>query len=470
MTYRKTQLPIHTLLSGMVVFFLLLSGCQEPIEIIDPIDTETTFDNQSDLFELLYKVTLLDGSLDNILDDGSCVQVILPVDLAFGTETFTIASQDDFQTLAIKMSTMGLSTEELVFQYPIKIKTSHYELLTVSNRDELEEYTDECIRDGSDMDIECVDLVYPIDLTTYNKLTEESSSETVDSDADFHGFLKNMSSDDLVSFDFPVSLISYEGTDLIASANSELVTTLSSFESACDEQDDIEFDFEVDLQFIEWLIQNDWYIHHFYDKTQLYPELRALKISFKEDGTIYLDSEITDNSWSVYEFEDDLELQLSFTDEPLTLANVNWMVAAYTEEKIVLKKSEADDSENHYLILSTVPKTIFNDFESTLSGSAWQIDVFTRNTEEDSEDISEDSIEYVLLFKDDGGLVIEYQEERLEGVWFSIFEESLVINIEESEIDDLNREWKIISFNGDQVALEYLEDEEQTLSLVLIPL
>ena len=176
MTTLKTRLPVYFLWTGMLVSFLFLIGCQQPIDIEDPVDTEKTFDKESILFELLYKVTLLDGSGDNLLDDGSCIQVVLPVTILFESESFTVNTANDFEALALKMSSFGINPEDLDYQFPIRVRDTHHHELTVNHVDELEDLASDCETDGSDPDIECIDLIYPLELNIYNKLTVSPKS------------------------------------------------------------------------------------------------------------------------------------------------------------------------------------------------------------------------------------------------------------------------------------------------------
>jgi hypothetical protein len=83
----------------LVVFGLLVSGCQNEVtEIIEPSQNDA-FNTNSAVSELVQRTSYNDGSDDNIIDGSSCVKLVLPVTVKANGVEFTIQSEDDYSEI-----------------------------------------------------------------------------------------------------------------------------------------------------------------------------------------------------------------------------------------------------------------------------------------------------------------------------------------------------------------------------------
>ena len=159
------------ILSFLALYGLIFSfGCQKELtEIIEP-QSEDVLSINSVVSELSKKTTLRDGSYDNIIDNSSCISVILPVTVIISDQEIIIGSEDDF-TLIEELPEYDV--EDLSFLFPITIIQADYSKLTINNEDDLEDIIDDCVEDGEDDDIECVD--FQISSSTFNSSNLSSS-------------------------------------------------------------------------------------------------------------------------------------------------------------------------------------------------------------------------------------------------------------------------------------------------------
>ena len=155
--------------SKLTICIALLLGCLLGVSCrsedfqFESSPPEETLTPDSNAADLLYRVSLNDGSIDNVLDQANCFTVKLPVDVTVEGNTVTIEDESDFdalETLA-EDTDEGLSALELV--YPITLIGREYEEIIVVSADALAEQAESCLGDNVvDEDIECVDFVYPI--------------------------------------------------------------------------------------------------------------------------------------------------------------------------------------------------------------------------------------------------------------------------------------------------------------------
>lgn len=75
--------------------------------------------------------------------------------------------------------------EEIIF--PVTIILPDFTEITVSGANELQGFVDDC-QEGSDDDIECVDIVYPVTVSLYNTNSEIFDTISLTGDMELYGF------------------------------------------------------------------------------------------------------------------------------------------------------------------------------------------------------------------------------------------------------------------------------------------
>jgi len=132
--------------------------------------------------------------------------------------------------------------------FPITVTTGDYTEITINGIEDLRELAAQCLEGGADDDIECIDFVYPMTLFTFDIELEQTGSFVVESDRDLRRFFGNLDANELVSFQFPISLELYDDTVITVNTNEELARAIESAKDACDEDDDDDYN-DDDLEF-----------------------------------------------------------------------------------------------------------------------------------------------------------------------------------------------------------------------------
>ncbi len=219
----KMKKILYILIAGMIFF----SSCQEEErEIIDP-NIDNTIPKDSQLAKLMRNVVIHDGSFDDIVDSGNCYSINLPYSLLVNGEEFIVNEINDYQKLS--------NTDIIEIQYPIVITMFDYSEEIISNDTELKIYIEQCQID--DEDIECIDFLYPIQVSTFNNRSNELNSIVLNHDSEMYLFMSKMDNNISVSMNYPISLLLYNGQSVDVQHNSGLLETISRVASACDEND-----------------------------------------------------------------------------------------------------------------------------------------------------------------------------------------------------------------------------------------
>jgi hypothetical protein len=233
---------LNALLILLVSVFILSSCRTEDEELINP-DAQEQLRANSVLADLIARVALKDGSWDNILDKASCFTLQLPVTVFIQSSEINVASEDDFNTIQEAINAAPDELATLDFQYPITILLADYTEVTLNNETELEEKVALCNTD-TDEDIECVDFQYPLSYSVFNQNNEFLDVVTITTDAAHYAFVLSIVADDIISINFPFTLLFTDASSLGITSTVELQEAIENVIDTCDENDDIDEDEE----------------------------------------------------------------------------------------------------------------------------------------------------------------------------------------------------------------------------------
>lgn len=227
----------HTFL--LILLVLTLSRCNESQVNLTPIDENLVFTTQTDGATLIENITLNDGSIDNILDNASCIQLQLPIDVTINNQLLTVQSQNDIDDILNEFLKNPFLEFNVGFQFPISVISAEHSVIKINSQSELETLRNSCVENGNDLDIECIDFRYPLSVATYDRLNQIADVTTVNRDSDLFFLLRESSDEDLLGFEFPLTMITTEGNEFMVSDNSRLFDLIENSVNICDENDRI---------------------------------------------------------------------------------------------------------------------------------------------------------------------------------------------------------------------------------------
>lgn len=198
------KIKYYSVLCLFVLFTVLLfifSGCQEELEEITPPPSDKVLVPNSAVSNYIQSIALHDGSPDNILDNASCISLVLPLTVVVNGQEIEIDSSDDFIEVENILDEFENDDDSLRIIFPASVKLADHTELIINNSDELEDIGDECTEGGSDEDIECIDFQYPLTFSVYDSQNQLSSVVAIDNDEELFKFLDTIEEADLVSLD-----------------------------------------------------------------------------------------------------------------------------------------------------------------------------------------------------------------------------------------------------------------------------
>ena len=288
---------------------LTTTSCRtEEIESIQAPE-ETTLSANSVLAGQIQSVAMNDGSIDNIVYNANCFTIQLPVIVTINSVVITITDIGDYDDLEDILDEFDDDDDNIEIAFPITIILADYTEIEINSLDQLEDYADDCNdEDEDDDDIECIDFVYPITASVFNSNNEVIATVTFTSDFDLYEFIDDIDEDDLVSFNFPISIVLSDGSELVINNFNELEEAIDNYEDDCDEDDDYDYnDDDCDNCTPDQLEDvltacPDWYIDGLERNDEdLEDNYIGYLFNFFEDNTVTVswDNDTASGTWSV---------------------------------------------------------------------------------------------------------------------------------------------------------------------------
>ena len=337
------KFSLHTFLLGAALAF---TSCQKEEPFQEDIDQEQTLTASSATVELMERTVSNDGSYDNIVDGASCFDIRFPYTVEVNGLELTIDSMEDLKTIEEILDAVDDNEDIMEIVFPITITMADYTEVTINGAQGLREIAEQCTEGGDDDDIECIDIVYPVTVYTYNPDFQQTANVTVESDMQLRRFFAGLEQTDLISFDFPVSFEHLDGTKVTVNSNSELADAIEGAKKACDEDDDNDYN---DDDFTEERLNNlltecPWEVVKLERTNQANSVEYARHIlTFKPDGKVIADNRYgysIEGEWSTKVSDFRVVLHIEFKDNHTF--NETWYVYEIEEGKIKLFAGDDD--------------------------------------------------------------------------------------------------------------------------------
>lgn len=440
----------------ILLSFLLLFSCQEEDSLV--LD-ETQEENLTfPMIDLLTNLASNDGSVDNIIDGASCIEIVLPVTVIVNGLEVTIDSHNDLQIIEAIFDNEIDDEDSLEIIFPITITLSDFTSIVINSEEELLFHSSECNEDNlSDEDIECLDFIYPITFSLFDTDAVAIDSVEIDTDQELHDFLSQISENILVSLNYPVQVVLWDGAILSVSSQNELEIALEVAQDACDEDDDNDYNDDDNInQSLEELILQltdcPWEIESLViDTINFTDELANFYVDFNENFTISLfsDSTIQYGTWSIVSEGDSFRISIDIEEIP-NLSN-DWLLHTIEEgDNLILDLRHTIDilrlqencniDDNDAGILYT-----FEEVTGALETCEWVLDLNENG----------DFFFYDFTFNSNGSLTIVnlLNGQMTNGSWeLEQFTNGEFVLTIENLIGDLN------NLEGDWIIQDFMED------------
>jgi len=229
------------------IYLLFLTGlsytsCRtEETEIIQAPEDETLVANSS-IALLMQRTASNDGSKDNIVDKANCFDINFPYTVNANGQDVILYSTEDYAIIECVLDQSDADIDSVNIIFPISITKADFSETTITNTAELNSYANTCNGENVvDDDIECLDFQYPITASIFNSNNELLDTTNIDSDFQLYQFIADLDQNDIVTIDFPFSVVLSNDSEILINNLNELEFTIENAENMCDEDDDYDY-------------------------------------------------------------------------------------------------------------------------------------------------------------------------------------------------------------------------------------
>lgn len=423
-------------------------SCQkEETEIIDN-NPESAITNDSTLAKLLLNTSQNNGGLDDFIDGSPCTSIQFPYDVVVNGQTITIQNETDLLNLEN-------SSANITLVFPVTVVFEDFSTATIASQEELNALNQVC--QSVNEAIDCVELVYPISIFTYNSNNEQTGTVVVNSDAELFALLSSLDAGVYIALDFPVTVLLSDGSTVTVTSNAQLEQIIEDCEEVVEGPPSPQ-----DLETV--LTTDTWFVSFFFDDEDETYEFAGFEFDFSADGSATASNGVIteEGTWAIHTSSNgSLKLVLDFGENnPFDELEEDWGVIDFTSELINLK----DDDE--FLSFSRTPNT------GGISGEAqllhdiiidgnWFVALYLDDGEDDE---TSNYSSFSFDFQSNGVVVATNDLISLSGSWFINGDDNnlkFILNFfDVYPLDELDEDWRVLEFQNNQLTLSEDDDDD----------
>ncbi|AZQ58941.1 hypothetical protein EJ994_09015 [Maribacter sp. MJ134] len=443
---------------SLFVVALNFTSCQDEFEEINTGEEPQAIMANSSTATLVKNTSTNDGSFDNIVDGASCFDIKFPYTVTVNGIELTLDTREDLHIIEEIFDAIDNDEDFLEILFPITITTGDFTEITINGIEDLRELAAQCKEGGEDEDIECIDFVYPMTLFIFDINLQQTGSVLVESDRDLRRFFGGLDDNDLVSFDFPISLKLYDGTTLEVNSNEELVRAIEDAKDACDEDDDDDYnDDDFDEERLDFcLTECPWYVKEIrrndVEQTAQYTDYI---FDFMEDGTVNVKDRAGMNvtgTWESRVGDNGAVLVMEF--ETLVDFTLEWQVYEIDDHRIKLFNGES----NRIVMKQICEEDVVPANPDTLREILRECEWIIKKVKNQGEEIDR-LLGYEFKFMSEGVVTLSNGMNTSEGTWEIGFneEQKLVMAITMGDEPGVSFEWPVRDLANKRLKFEVEE-------------
>jgi len=335
----RTRGGLSRILLMATLMLFGIAGCQDEGEEISTPPVDKVILPNSVVAGLIGRVSLRDGSPDNILDHCSCTTLVLPVTVIANGQEVIVNTAADFQIVRQILGASADDVDIVLLVFPVTVTLADHSEATINSQEELQAIIDQCQSDGGDDDIECIDFKYPVTFSIYDSDNQLTSTLTINNDEELYSFFKSMKSGDLVGIKYPIELVLSGGSTISVTGNDALKDAIENAIYSCDEGDNSYEQVNSNDDIISILTGSEWKIVSFFSEGDKTGAFDGYVFSFYPNGNAVATNGVTtiNGTWESKDDYGKAELNFDFNGpDPWGELHEDWRATEISDTTIKL--------------------------------------------------------------------------------------------------------------------------------------
>jgi hypothetical protein len=328
------------IITGIALMSILgFTSCQSEVDEVQGENPNTNSAN-STTANNMKRASMYDGSFDDFIDGASCSSIVLPATATVNGVNVTLLSQLDYTQVISILGQFNDDQDSVTLHFPLKVRMSNYTEFTVNNQTEYVAILAACssAEASGQSAISSVNINFPITVLTYNLGLEQTGSVVITSEQQLYAYMSNLSSTELFSVNYPMTVTFIDGTTTKISSDSEFqaaintsLTTEATMEEASQNSN------ELETVLVNGMFKVDSFVTAGVDSANNYKDFT---VDFANDMSIKVLNTLGTAATGTYAVRSELDvlLQLNFSgNAALNLLNDTWKVTSFNASSITLQ-------------------------------------------------------------------------------------------------------------------------------------
>ncbi|MFV8327728.1 hypothetical protein [Flavobacterium sp. ZS1P14] len=330
------------IITGIAMMAILgFTSCQSEIEDVQGENPNTNSANSTTTSNLK-RTSMYDGSFDDFLDGASCSSILLPVTAKVNGVQVSILTQVDYQQVISILGQFNNDQDAVVLQFPLRVRLSNYTEATVSNQTEYNAILNACTSaEASGQDaISSVNISFPITILTYNLSLQQTGNIVITSEQQLYTYMSSVSSTELFSVKYPISVTINDGTKTALSSDAELQATITaSLKTEAAMAEAVQNSKKLETILVNGKFKVDSFVSTGVNSATNYKDFT---IDFANNLSVTAVNLLNTTVNGTYAVRSELNVfvKLNFSENAtFTLLNNNWKVTSFTASTISLQST-----------------------------------------------------------------------------------------------------------------------------------
>lgn len=332
---------IKTITGIALVALLGFTSCQSEVNEVDGQNPNTNSANSTATTNFK-RTGMFDGSSDDMLDGTSCSSIVLPAVATVNGVRVSLLTQLDYQQVISILAQSNTNQDTVVLQFPLKVKTSNYTEVIVNSQTEYNAIVNGCTTAESSGQnaISSVKITFPMTILTYNTSFQQTGSLVFTSNQDLFAYMNTVSSTELYSVKYPLSLTIVDGSKITVSSDAEFQAAITaSLKTKATIAAAVESSKQMETILVNGTFKVQSFVSGGVDTANTYKDFT---IDFANDMSIKVFNGLTTAANGTYaaSSQTDVFLKLTFSgNASFNLLSNTWKVTSFNATSINLQSS-----------------------------------------------------------------------------------------------------------------------------------
>lgn len=328
--------------TGIALMAILgFTSCQSEVNDVQGQNPNTNSANSTTTTNLK-RTSMFDGSFDDFIDGASCSSILFPATVKVNGVQVSILSTLDYKQVISILGQFNNDQDSVVLQFPLRVRMSNYTEVTVNNQAEYSTILNACgaAETSGQNAISSVNINFPITILTYNLSLQQTGSIVITSEQQLYTYMSNVSSTELFSVNYPMTVTLIDGTKTTVNTDAEFQAAINaSLKTKATMAEAEQNSKKLETILVNGMFKVESFLNSGVETANNY---KGYTVDFANNWSVTAVNALSTTANGTYAVSSELQvyLKLNFSgNAAFTLLNNNWKVTSFSSTSITLQST-----------------------------------------------------------------------------------------------------------------------------------